>query len=184
MNQQQPSLLLPGAFFCRTDEFVCNNTLCKLHAWVCDGRDDCGDNSDEDQDMCGGSAFKGFPSDFLHTIVFLHPKEHNELSWRVASSKTLVGPSLMDSFWAGGKMVEEMTTQAFSPQPNTRALPPGRSVAATTACACARTRCATRWTTAETTRTRRSVVSTRHMVHPLRRIRMADVTIREIAFIF
>ncbi|XP_030628050.1 low-density lipoprotein receptor-related protein 1B [Chanos chanos] len=41
-----------GAFFCRPDEFVCNNTLCKLHVWVCDGEDDCGDNSDEDPDMC------------------------------------------------------------------------------------------------------------------------------------
>ncbi|KAL2081001.1 hypothetical protein ACEWY4_022854 [Coilia grayii] len=41
-----------GAFFCRPDEFICNNTLCKLHAWVCDGEDDCGDNSDESPDMC------------------------------------------------------------------------------------------------------------------------------------
>ncbi|XP_028847177.1 LOW QUALITY PROTEIN: low-density lipoprotein receptor-related protein 1B-like [Denticeps clupeoides] len=41
-----------GSFFCRPDEFICNNTLCKLHAWVCDGEDDCGDNSDEDADMC------------------------------------------------------------------------------------------------------------------------------------
>uniref|UniRef100_A0A3B4E5T6 EGF-like domain-containing protein n=1 Tax=Pygocentrus nattereri TaxID=42514 RepID=A0A3B4E5T6_PYGNA len=41
-----------GAFFCRPDEFICNNTLCKLHSCVCDGEDDCGDNSDEDADMC------------------------------------------------------------------------------------------------------------------------------------
>uniref|UniRef100_A0A3P9M179 Low density lipoprotein receptor-related protein 1Bb n=1 Tax=Oryzias latipes TaxID=8090 RepID=A0A3P9M179_ORYLA len=41
-----------GATFCRADEFICNNTLCKLHIWVCDGKDDCGDNSDEDIDMC------------------------------------------------------------------------------------------------------------------------------------
>uniref|UniRef100_A0A669BG50 LDL receptor related protein 1B n=1 Tax=Oreochromis niloticus TaxID=8128 RepID=A0A669BG50_ORENI len=40
------------SFFCRADEFICNNTLCKLHTWVCDGKDDCGDNSDEDVDMC------------------------------------------------------------------------------------------------------------------------------------
>uniref|UniRef100_A0A3P9A5H3 EGF-like domain-containing protein n=1 Tax=Esox lucius TaxID=8010 RepID=A0A3P9A5H3_ESOLU len=37
---------------CRPDEFVCNNTLCKLLIWVCDGEDDCGDNSDEESDMC------------------------------------------------------------------------------------------------------------------------------------
>ncbi|XP_049341186.1 low-density lipoprotein receptor-related protein 1B isoform X1 [Astyanax mexicanus] len=45
-----------GAFFCRPDEFICNNTLCKLHSWVCDGEDDCGDNSDEDADMCAKLA--------------------------------------------------------------------------------------------------------------------------------
>ncbi|XP_033870304.3 low-density lipoprotein receptor-related protein 1B-like isoform X1 [Acipenser ruthenus] len=39
-------------YTCRADEFVCNNTLCKLHVWVCDGEDDCGDNSDEDPEMC------------------------------------------------------------------------------------------------------------------------------------
>ncbi|KAI2650475.1 Low-density lipoprotein receptor-related protein 1B [Labeo rohita] len=38
---------------CRADEFVCNNTLCKLLVWLCDGEDDCGDNSDEDSSMCG-----------------------------------------------------------------------------------------------------------------------------------
>ncbi|XP_064182725.1 low-density lipoprotein receptor-related protein 1B-like isoform X2 [Anguilla rostrata] len=41
-----------GAYTCRADEFICNNTLCKLHVWVCDGEDDCGDNSDEDPEMC------------------------------------------------------------------------------------------------------------------------------------
>ncbi|MGH0159378.1 UNVERIFIED_CONTAM: hypothetical protein FKN15_037173 [Acipenser sinensis] len=39
-------------YTCRADEFVCNNTLCKLHVWVCDGEDDCGDNSDENPEMC------------------------------------------------------------------------------------------------------------------------------------
>ncbi|XP_026091548.1 low-density lipoprotein receptor-related protein 1B [Carassius auratus] len=42
-----------GSLACRADEFVCNNTLCKLLVWLCDGEDDCGDNSDEDSDMCG-----------------------------------------------------------------------------------------------------------------------------------
>lgn len=42
-----------GSSACRADEFICNNTLCKLLVWVCDGEDDCGDNSDEDADMCG-----------------------------------------------------------------------------------------------------------------------------------
>ncbi|XP_011894048.1 PREDICTED: low-density lipoprotein receptor-related protein 1B [Cercocebus atys] len=41
-----------GGNICRADEFLCNNSLCKLHSWVCDGEDDCGDNSDEAPDMC------------------------------------------------------------------------------------------------------------------------------------
>ncbi|KAK7831168.1 hypothetical protein U0070_020388 [Myodes glareolus] len=41
-----------GGSICRADEFLCNNSLCKLHFWVCDGEDDCGDNSDETPDMC------------------------------------------------------------------------------------------------------------------------------------
>lgn len=49
------SLLFAGSLACRADEFVCNNTLCKLLVWLCDGEDDCGDNSDEDSHMCGMS---------------------------------------------------------------------------------------------------------------------------------
>ncbi|XP_048808618.1 low-density lipoprotein receptor-related protein 1B isoform X3 [Lagopus muta] len=41
-----------GGSICRADEFLCNNSLCKLHFWVCDGEDDCGDNSDEVTEMC------------------------------------------------------------------------------------------------------------------------------------
>ncbi|XP_015680235.1 low-density lipoprotein receptor-related protein 1B-like, partial [Protobothrops mucrosquamatus] len=37
---------------CRADEFLCNNSLCKLYFWVCDGEDDCGDNSDEFPEIC------------------------------------------------------------------------------------------------------------------------------------
>lgn len=47
-----------GGNICRADEFLCNNSLCKLHFWVCDGEDDCGDNSDEAPDLCG-EAFRG-----------------------------------------------------------------------------------------------------------------------------
>ncbi len=38
--------------FCPLDEFQCNNTLCKPRGWMCDGEDDCGDNSDENPDVC------------------------------------------------------------------------------------------------------------------------------------
>lgn len=50
---QSPFLNNEGGSICRADEFLCNNSLCKLHFWVCDGEDDCGDNSDEAPDMCG-----------------------------------------------------------------------------------------------------------------------------------
>ena len=53
---------ISGALFCRADEFICNNTLCKLHTWVCDGKDDCGDNSDEDDNYCSVHTCK--PSEF------------------------------------------------------------------------------------------------------------------------
>lgn len=58
-----------GAVTCRPDEFVCNNTLCKLRVCLCDGEDDCGDNSDEDPDMCG--ALKRY----IHTREILYPDE-------------------------------------------------------------------------------------------------------------
>lgn len=49
--------LFPGGNICRADEFLCNNSLCKLHFWVCDGEDDCGDNSDEVAEMCGMALY-------------------------------------------------------------------------------------------------------------------------------
>lgn len=60
--------MITGAFFCRPDEFVCNNTLCKLHSWVCDGEDDCGDNSDEDVELCGEKS----NSDSKATVLIVH----------------------------------------------------------------------------------------------------------------
>lgn len=67
-----------GAYFCRADEFICNNTLCKLQTWVCDGKDDCGDNSDEDAGMCGrgpdrrppGFPLKTYDKYFRSTLFF------------------------------------------------------------------------------------------------------------------
>lgn len=63
---------IAGAFFCRADEFICNNTLCKLHTWVCDGKDDCGDNSDEDIDMCGGCRLSVTEACFWSSWCIFH----------------------------------------------------------------------------------------------------------------
>ncbi len=64
--------MFAGSLACRADEFVCNNTLCKLLVWLCDGEDDCGDNSDEDSNMCGTFMTSGsFPlkSECIKTMI-------------------------------------------------------------------------------------------------------------------
>nr|QJD20828.1 vitellogenin receptor [Liposcelis entomophila] len=45
-------------------EFQCKNMKCIYHKWVCDKYDDCGDNSDEDEALCGnrkGEMKKSLP---------------------------------------------------------------------------------------------------------------------------
>lgn len=43
----------PGGRYCPQSRFQCDNKLCAAQTDVCDGTDDCGDNSDEDPTMCG-----------------------------------------------------------------------------------------------------------------------------------
>ena len=38
---------------CDVDEFSCNNTACIRSSFMCDGDNDCGDSSDESEDICG-----------------------------------------------------------------------------------------------------------------------------------
>ncbi len=40
---------------CPDDNFACDNAVCIHESWECDGLDDCGDNSDEDD--CTGLLF-------------------------------------------------------------------------------------------------------------------------------
>lgn len=37
---------------CKSNEFKCQNGRCVTKQWMCDGVDDCGDMSDEENDMC------------------------------------------------------------------------------------------------------------------------------------
>ena len=50
--KQQSFPVFSAGRHCPLDEFQCNNTLCKPLAWKCDGEDDCGDNSDENPEVC------------------------------------------------------------------------------------------------------------------------------------
>jgi len=41
---------------CEPNKFVCRNGKCISRMWACDGDDDCGDNSDEDEQYCSKCA--------------------------------------------------------------------------------------------------------------------------------
>uniref|UniRef100_T1I525 Uncharacterized protein n=1 Tax=Rhodnius prolixus TaxID=13249 RepID=T1I525_RHOPR len=43
---------------CKLRQFRCNNTKCVQLSWMCDGENDCGDNSDETAPQCAGFSFK------------------------------------------------------------------------------------------------------------------------------
>jgi len=42
----------PGGRYCPETRFQCNNNFCVFNTDVCDGSDDCGDNSDEAPSVC------------------------------------------------------------------------------------------------------------------------------------
>ena len=42
-------VLIPLVAICGSTEFTCDNGNCVPYSYKCDGADDCGDNSDEEQ---------------------------------------------------------------------------------------------------------------------------------------
>lgn len=42
---------------CESNKFFCRNGKCISRMWACDGDDDCGDNTDEDEQYCSKCAF-------------------------------------------------------------------------------------------------------------------------------
>lgn len=53
---------------CQMGYFKCNNSQCVFKAYICDGRDDCGDGSDEDErHACKSPALR---SDYRLFLIF------------------------------------------------------------------------------------------------------------------
>jgi hypothetical protein len=50
----------PGGRYCAESRFECGNHLCVNQGDLCDGTDDCGDNSDESPSLCSKFAFAFF----------------------------------------------------------------------------------------------------------------------------
>ena len=48
------TLLILGGFSCPKEKFLCKNSKCLPSTFKCNGKDDCGDNSDE-IDGCVGN---------------------------------------------------------------------------------------------------------------------------------
>ena len=49
---EAPPTPVPTRPTCSPNDFQCNNSRCVHKSWLCDGDDDCLDNSDETNDQC------------------------------------------------------------------------------------------------------------------------------------
>ena len=54
------------SFGCPTNHFLCKNSKCLAPLYKCDGKNDCGDNSDENEGCAGNRNNEGPINKYLH----------------------------------------------------------------------------------------------------------------------
>ena len=58
-----------GSSGCDDGQWECNDGGCITEGWLCDGTEDCDDNSDESESTCGGGQYSTIA---LHVPMFSH----------------------------------------------------------------------------------------------------------------
>lgn len=68
---------------CPELHFKCSNGHCVHRLWVCDGKDDCGDNTDEDRVACGNIILVDWTLKDLNELIMLSCPSSGSLSMKV-----------------------------------------------------------------------------------------------------
>ena len=59
---------------CGPHEFACRNSRCINRGWLCDGDDDCGDGSDEDNSTTGpcSKSISLIARDYIYIYIYIY----------------------------------------------------------------------------------------------------------------